>query len=330
MIRHLFVPGLFGPIRGMDPVIRGEVPNLEKLLARADRMTEPPGLADSLFALCGIEPVPGADLPTAAVSLYGEDGATAAGFVMHADPLHLVPDRDWVLAFGLAQDTLAGDEIAEVVDAFNAHFADEGLTLFASRSGRLYLRCDPPPSVVTYPLDAVIGRRLGAFMPTGPEERRWRGLLNETQMLCHSLACNQSRESHGRLTIGGLWFSGGGVLPQPGKTTVAALRGDSDLARGLLALSESVGNDELVAEQAPWRAVLAADAQAWNASIRDLDARVPGLLADCGALVIHTGDGVAYRWQPSANWRVWRRQYPLQHYAVAASNENDQLSRPRV
>ncbi len=330
MIRHLFVPGLFGPIRGMGPASRGDAPNLEKLLARADRIIEPAGFADSLFALFGIERVSGVDLPTAAVSLRGEDDALVTGFVMHADPLHLVPDRDWVLAVGLGEDPLAGDEIDEVVAAFNAHFSDDGLTLFASSSSHLYLRCDPPPSVATHPLDAVTGRRLDVFMPAGPDERHWRGLLNETQMLCHSLACNQARESEGRLTLGGLWFSGGGALPQPGKTRVAAVRGDSDLARGLLALSESVGDDELVAEQAPWRAVLAADAQAWKASIRDLDTRMPDLQADCDALVIHPGEGVAYRWQPRVNWRVWRRQYPLQHYAVAANNENDQLSRPQV
>ena len=47
-------------------------------------------------------------------------------------------------------------------------------------------------------------------MPSGPEQRRWRGLLNETQMLCHTLACNQTRESEGRLTVGGLWFRRGG------------------------------------------------------------------------------------------------------------------------
>ena len=35
---------------------------------------------------------------------------------------------------------------------------DDGVRLYASPAGRLYLRCDRAPSIQTHPLAAVIGR----------------------------------------------------------------------------------------------------------------------------------------------------------------------------
>ena len=53
MIRHLFVPGLLGPMPGLEREGRPALPHLETLLARADRLTEPAGYAGALFALFG-------------------------------------------------------------------------------------------------------------------------------------------------------------------------------------------------------------------------------------------------------------------------------------
>lgn len=293
-------------------------------------MPEPVGFANSLFALFGIARPQDADLPTAPVSLLGGGGDATKTYIMHADPLHLVPDQDWVLAFGLGNDPLTGEEIAELVGAFNRHFGDEGLLLFDDGSGGLFLSCETTPSLRTSPLDAVIGRRIDRYLPQGRDQRRWRGLLNETQMLCYGLDGNRAREARGRLTLGGLWFSGGGVLPEPGTTSVRALDGDSTLARGLLALSTSDGEDEVVVDSAPWDAVLAADATSWVAAVADLDARLPALQQGCEALVVHPGEGAAFWWRPRSDWRLWRRQRRLLHYAAADGNESGHAAQPRV
>ncbi len=71
MIRHLFVPGLLGPMPGVECHGRQAFPHLEMLLARADRLVEPVGYAGGLFALFAIETPVGADLPTAAVTFFG-------------------------------------------------------------------------------------------------------------------------------------------------------------------------------------------------------------------------------------------------------------------
>ncbi len=311
MIRHLFVPGLLGPMPGLAGADLPALPVLEQLLARADRLVEPVGYAAGLFALFGIDTPAGTDLPTAAVSFLADTGEAPAGFLLHADPLQMIPDRDRLLAFDLDDDPLDGDEIAQVVRAFNVHFNDDGVYLHSSPTGRIYLHCDQAPSIQTHPLSAVIGRSLDHFLPNGGDRRWWRGLLNETQMLFHGLDLNHAREVGGRPMLGGLWFSGGGVLPPEGQGPVARLVGDCVLARGLLALRNGVGGDGLIVEHAPGRAVTRADPAAWLQAIAGLEDRLSGWLKDCEALHVHPGNGTVYRWQARSAWRLWRRKRPL-------------------
>jgi len=293
---------------GLEHDDRPALPHLEILLARADRLVEPVGYASGLFALFGIEAPPGADLPTAAVCFLADTGEAPAGFLLHADPLHLLADRDRLLAFDLDNDPLGADEIARLVEAFNAHYTDTGVRLFGSPAGRIYLHCDRAPSIHTHPLSAVIGRSLDLFLPDGEDRRWWRGLLNETQMLCHALELNREREAGGRPTLGGLWFSGAGSLPPRGQGPVARLLGDCVLARGLIALRAGVGGDELIVEHAPGRAVAHADPGAWLRALVILEDRMPGLLRDCEELHVHPGNGTVYRWRARSAWRLWRRK----------------------
>lgn len=287
------------------------LPHLERLLARADRLVEPVGYAPGLFALFGIETRSGADLATAAVCLLADTGEAPADYLLHADPIRLLPDRDCLLAFDLDDDPLDLDEIARLVEVFNAHFDDDGLRLYGSPTGRLYLGCDRVPSIRTQPLSEVIGRNLDRFLPEGPDRRRWRSLLNETQMLCHGLELNQEREARGRPTLGGLWFSGGGALPPEGEGPVGRVMGDCLLARGLLALRTGVGGDELIIEHGPGRAVTRADPGAWLQALGEIEDRLPTLLRGCEALHVHPGNGTVYRWYARSAWRLWRRRRPL-------------------
>lgn len=297
---------------GLRPDRWQSLPHVERLLARADRRPEPVGYAAGLLALFGIEPSEGADLPTAALCFLADTGERPGGFVLHADPLELVPDRDCLRAFSLDADRPDSGELAELVGAFNAHFGDDGIRLLCSDSGRLYLYCDRTPSIETTPLPVVVGRDLDPFLPTGAEGEQWRALLNETQMLCHSLPSNQAREATGRRTVGGLWFSGGGGIPPMGPAPVARLVGDDDLARGLLMLGELVGgDDELIVDTAPGRAVQHVDAEAWVGALADLEGRMPHLMRDCDALHLHPGNGTVYTWHARAARRFWRRQRPL-------------------
>lgn len=319
----MFAPGLLGPLPGLEQLRRRALPHLERLFARADRLTEPAGYAAALFALYGVETAPGADLPTAAVSSLADGGAAPAGFVLHADPLQLQPDRDCLLAFDLDDDPLDRDESAELEHAFNAHFADDGLRLARGAGGLLYLHCEPQPLIRTHPLATVIGRDVDRYLPDGEDRRRWRGLLNETQMLCHTLALNRAREAQGRPTLSGLWFSGGGRLPPTGRAPVARVSGDCPLARGLQALCSVDGDDELVVRHAAGKAVTRVDAEAWSQAVADLDGLLPQLARDVTELHVHPGNGLVLRWRPGMVWRWWRPVRPLTRQLEASAPTPD-------
>jgi hypothetical protein len=325
VIRHLVAPGLFGPMPDVDPHGWRSLPGLERLLAQADRHDAPIGYAPTLFTLFGVEAAADADLPTAAVSLLGETGAAPAGYLLHADPMQLMPDRDCLRAFDLGDSRLGEHERAELVDAFNGHFAQDGLTLFSTDRGQLYLRCDGVPRIRTQPFSSVLGRNLDPLLPLGGDERQWRGLLNETQMLCHTLALNRDREARGLPTLGGLWFSGGGVLPAARPGPIGRLHGDSDLAQGLYSLQAGDGSDELVIESAVRLAVLRVNQQDWFEALARLEGRLPALTAACDALCLHPCNGTRYHWHPGLAWRFWRRRRPLIAYPASGPGKASDL-----
>ena len=309
------MPGLLGPLDGLEPARLPSLPHIETLLARADRLSEPVGYADALFALFGVIGSPGRDLPTAAVSLLADTGDAPTGFVLHSDPLHLVPDRDHLLAFSLDDDPLDDAECDELIRVFNTHYVADGLRLCIGRSGRFYLRGEKDALIQTHPLSKIIGRNLDPWLPAGADSRWWRGLLNETQMLCHSLAFNQRREQAGRATLGGLWLSGSGCLPSVGRASLASVLGECSLARGLLALRTGKGEDELLVEHGLEKALQRADFAAWLSEIDRLEQRLPEILRGSDQLHVHPCNGVAYKWHAGAARRWWRRRRRLANYA---------------
>lgn len=313
MIRHLFVPGLFGPVPTHEHLQWPALPRLETLLARADREIEPVGYAAGLLQLFGITAQPGTDLPTAAVAYLGDTGERPAGFVLHADPLQLLPDRDRLLVFALDDDPLDADEIASLAAAFNAHFGADGVRLQGTPSGSIFLHCETAPSLRTHPLPEILGRNLDPFLPEGADQRRWHGLLNETQMLCHTLDFNREREARGHRVLGGLWFSGGGMLPEATRAPVCRVVGDCILARGVTALGGTAGEDELVVECALETAARRADAAAWLRALAGLEGRL-ARLQDCASLYLHAGDGSVFHWHARSARRWWRRRRPLASY----------------
>lgn len=317
MIRHLFVPGLLDPVGDLHQAAWPDLPHLERLLVRAERQREPFGYAGGLFALFGIDADPRADLPTAAVCWLAETGEAPTGCVMHADPLHLVADRDRVVAFDLHGDPPTDAERAALLEVFNGHFRDDGLVLQSSPAGRLYLHCDRPASLRSFPLSAVTGRDLDPFLPQGEDRRTWRGWLNEAQMVCHSLDGNRVREAGGRQTLDGLWFSGAGRLPPAGPGRVALLHGDEPLARGLMALHATAGDDEIMVEFGAARALLSVDPDAWMQALASVEARLAALQRDCDVLCLHPGNGAVWRWERRARWRLWRRRRRVSNYLGA-------------
>ena len=308
MITHLVVPGLLGDLPRLGEL--GELPrfpHLEMLLSRADTRPSPRGYAETLFQLFGLAPPEAADLPTAAICYQAENNAEplAGSFYLHADPVHLRPDQDRLLAFDFHHQPITENQARQFAEAFNAHFAEDGLRLLTPDASRWYLAATRVPDLRTQPLRDVLGRNVDLFLPEGGDARIWRAWMNELQMLFHSMPANQDREAQGQWPVSGLWLSGGGVAPDFEPIGFTAIEGDCLLAAGLQDLSGERQEAGLLLEQAVGRAVCDADPPGWVEAVADLDRR----LADCldEEIHLHPCGGRAWHWKPSMRWRLWRR-----------------------
>jgi hypothetical protein len=309
-MNHLVVPGLLDPLPERGGELR-RFPNLELLLARGDEQAAPAGYAQTLFSLFGMPCPDDSDPPTASVCYHAEPGVMPLpdAFLLHADPVHLRPDQDRLLAFDFQHQALTEAEAAQCAQAFNTHFAADGLRLLTPHAQRWYLAATVPPRLRTRPLHDVLGRNVDLFLPEGPDALTWRGWMNELQMLFHALPLNPAREAQGLWPVSGLWFSGGGRLPARRGEGFADYNGGCLLADGLQRLSPARHHAGLRVEHAPGRAVVDASPGDWSHAVSQLDNLLGGYLA--GACWLHTCDGRAWYWKPGMRRRLWKRVVPL-------------------
>jgi len=188
------------------------VPELEALLREA--LSVPPLIA-AMQRLSGTIPLDpecpqavlatGRPLAAAALSRRLDCPEDCDGTWLRADPVDLVPDLAavWIRAE-------ARFEAGEWLPELQALFAEEGMVLEMAPSGRGYLRLEAVPECRFTPPWALAGESLDHCLPEGSDARRWRRLLNETQVLLHQL---RRRADHPDAVPASLWFWGGGALP---------------------------------------------------------------------------------------------------------------------
>ena len=317
---HLQGPGLLGPLPRTALAGGPAFPALARLLSRADPRAGP---APPLFQPSRLPPGP--------VALLGVGGHPGAQWWFRARPVHLRADRDRLLLFAGDAVAPSPDETAELVGAFNGLFTDRGLEL-VERAGHWFLRCAEPPEVELDSLEAVAGRYLDQHLPSGPDARSWRAILNEAQMLFHGLACNARRSERGRPEINGLWAWGGGRLDVAGvRAAVDSVFADCPELRGMAILAglsprpapsgypamASTGGTCLVHLEAPAAALGEHDLDAWELAMADLerDWAAPLLAALQGRslarLVIDAGADRHWCLTPGGLRRFWRPVRPL-------------------
>jgi hypothetical protein len=187
------------------------VPQLEDLLREARRL---PPLVHALVRRRRAESLSphspqselacGRAVAAAPLSRRHDRPRDAGGAWLRADPVGLVPD----LAAVWLQPEAAyrpGDWQSILAALFEA----EGMRLEFTPQGRGYLRLEAVPDCEFTPPWALAGASLEHCLPSGPERRLWRRLLNDTQVELQQLKqAAQSPES----IPGSLWFWGAGTL----------------------------------------------------------------------------------------------------------------------
>lgn len=326
----IYIPGLFAGPSAPEPVLR--------LLGRADQL---PGGAEGdtqrLFALFGIVPQAGQDLPVAAVTRVADMGVIDRDWWIRADPVYLEPGRDsLVMHAGLG---LTPAEAERLVAELNESLSQDGWLLKAPRPERWYLKPPAAAAITTTPLAAANGRNVHSLLPKGADHKAWHMRLNEIQILLHTSPVNVARDARGAMPANSVWFWGGGRLPQPGVEEWARVSADEPLSLGLARLAGvpsgplPANGEALLAQPGDGEQLLVlglstpilsqADAEAWQAALERLvhDWLTPlvaavhtGALAE---LTLLSDVGASFRYRRLHRWRFWRRPRPLAAYRVA-------------
>ena len=185
--------------------------------ADAFALVAPPGLQ--------MPPVGSMALRGSAVDTAGAVGAPATGaaalgtaigirpgeWVCVATPVHLSAGMTHVTfpAGGMLQ--LEAAAVSALAADFDRVFAGGGVRMAAGVTGALVCVFDQVLQVATHGPEAVVGRDVFDFQPSGRDAPRLRRLSSEIEMWLFDHAVNRQRAERGLPAITGLWFWGGGA-----------------------------------------------------------------------------------------------------------------------
>lgn len=303
--QYLLAPGLFEP---PDPEFDGHFPHLDMLLSRSDHFIEKKANFESL--LCShfdVVPPAGQDLPSASLMLSGEGGEPHSDNWAVVAPVRLHVDRDRLLLIPLSLEDLECSVVDRLREAFNQHFGDDGVELITDYPRHWYLRLQKPRQLTTSPLSQVAGRTLDPFLPGGADAGWMRRLLNESQMLLHSLDITG---------FNSLWIWGFGQLPQAVRSHFGELSGDNLLLHGLQvnAVPGSRGKARLMVKDASQRAVESGDQQQWLQAMKDLDGSIEVLMKELSnggirKIILQDSSGNSFHFRSLMRFRLWRSRF---------------------
>jgi hypothetical protein len=191
------------------------LPALELLLARGRGIaSEQQNYEAWLGEAFGVEPLPAGALT-----------ASAEGFWLRADPVHLRLMRDSMLL--LPVSGLRPDEAGQLVATLNRHFA--GTHEFRCPHPDCWVVRTAPAAIDTLPTRELAGKDIDAHLPGAP----WPALLNEIQMALHEHPVNERRE----VPVNSVWLWGAGALPASAAGPWRSVTADEPVALGLARLA---------------------------------------------------------------------------------------------
>ena len=193
---------------------------LVQWLARGDRLPNARPGHDAALREC-FEFI-GTTLPVAALTRSLDAGDASGAQWLRADPAYAVADAVTARLMACGELGLSPEESDELARALRPLFGDAGFPLEAPRPDRWYLSCPLDARLPAFadPRD-VLGDDLMRHLPRGDNERQWRSLFNEAQVILHNHPVNARRVQRGQVPANSLWFWGAGKLPDWVRTRFA-------------------------------------------------------------------------------------------------------------
>lgn len=340
---HLLIPSLFPPpalTPENDPLHRAQAPALQILLARASTSRSKASELDEwLCEAFGVSRQQ--DYPLAPLSAAADGMDAGTGYWLRADPVHLAVERDQLILTESSTFSLGQAESDQMIATLNQHFSLDGLHFCASHPLRWYLRLEQAPAIATTALYQVAGHNIHSHLPRGPEELRWRALINEVQMLLFEHPVNVAREGRGMAPINSVWPWGGGTLPAALNCPFDQVWANDALAIGLAMASKTphqalpANAEDWLFQALPGKHLLVLDSlrpaacygtpQAWKERLAQLEQHwfaplLQALRKGTIELTLHAPapqGTLDFNLSRSSLWKLWRRPQPLIYYRPA-------------
>ena len=252
----------------------------------------------------------GTAFPDAALSRSLESNDARDALWLYADPACVIADAVTVRMLACGELGLTQDESDALAKPLKLLFGDAGFLLETSASGRWYLRCPPGSRLPSFaPPAQVLGDDLARHLPAGENERQWRHLLNEAQVILHNHAINERRACEGKAPANSLWFWGAGSLPAWVRTSFSHVVSRSGATVALAKLANVAAASSIDTSTIQPTDHVLIDSIDFSPALRDaaLTAIDEAVRAQkISRIDIKSTDGARYRYKRSQRWRFWR------------------------
>ncbi|HMM57520.1 MAG TPA: phosphoglycerate mutase [Rudaea sp.] len=266
-------------------------------LSRGDRLPDAKPGRDAALREC-FEFI-GTSVPIAALTRCLDASDAAGALWLRADPAYAMVDAVTARLMACGEIGLSREDSDELARAMRPLFGDAGFPLEATRPDRWYLRCpiDARLPVFADPVD-VLGDNLITHLPRGDNERQWRNLFNEAQVILHNHPVNARRAQRGQVPANSLWFWGAGKLPDWVRTRFGAVASSDPVVVALSKLAKiPIVDAHAALAKAGTNANVLIDAE----QIPAIDTRRFSSID----FFFTSGERVHYR--HAHRWRIWRR-----------------------
>ncbi len=180
-------------------------------------------------------------LPTAALtrSLDARDADAPDALWLRADPAFVMADAVTLRLLACGHLGLSSEETQALAQTLKPLFGDAGFAFDAPQSERWYLRCARGTTLPKFATpEEALGDDLADHLPEGEQARRWRGLLNEAQVVLTQHPLNASRTQRGKAPVNSLWFWGAGVLPTQVRSEFDCVVSDDEVVTALARIAQ--------------------------------------------------------------------------------------------
>lgn len=209
----LWAPGLLNRLRvkeASEALQQLKLPGLQTLIAKGDHF---PVKTQNFYEQASYLFHQPACLPIAATKASMEIAEFDTKlFWLSVDPVQMIPDRDSLVLVSADHLEITDDESKQLIETFNAHFAEDGVQLVWGSNKNWYLSIVQPVDIKTTSLQEVDQRPVNEFYPTGNAAQYWRQLINEAQMLFYTHPVNEKRREKGWPEINSVWVWGEGKV----------------------------------------------------------------------------------------------------------------------